>query len=356
MDKFLTLPDENRKEVFEETASKLEILPIIVEKDFWVCWTLKQLFSLPELGSLITFKGGTSLSKAYQLIDRFSEDIDLTISRAAPILADVADPMESDISGKERQRRIDALKIGAQSFVADIAAPALQRQFQDALAKSDGWEISLDKDDKDKQTLSFSYPRLFNYGQGYGRGGFGVGRFGEGEFGYIKPMVKLEFGARGEIEPSTEKAITPYVADIYPQFFDAPSCNVHVLTAERTFWEKATILHALHHGTKIRDRMSRHYYDTYLLAEKGIADAALLDVSLLAQVVRNKSLMFADNKASYDTAKIGSLCLMPKPEALPELKRDYAAMAVMFTKPAPDFETMMQGIANLERKINGGGS
>jgi predicted nucleotidyltransferase component of viral defense system len=119
MDKFLTLPDENRKEVFEETASKLEILPIIVEKDFWVCWTLKQLFSLPELGSLITFKGGTSLSKAYQLIDRFSEDIDLTISRAAPSLADVADPIESDISGKERQRRIDALKIGAQFVIAD---------------------------------------------------------------------------------------------------------------------------------------------------------------------------------------------------------------------------------------------
>ena len=144
------------------------------------------------------------------------------------------------------------------------------------------------------------------------------------------------------------------MADVYPQFFDAPSCNVQVLTAERTFWEKATILHALHHGTKIRDRMSRHYYDTYLLAEKGIADAALQDVSLLAQVVRNKSLMFADNKASYDTAKIGSLRLMPKPEALPELKRDYAAMQVMFTKQAPDFESMMQGIADLERKINGG--
>ena len=152
MDKFLTLPDENRKEVFEETARKLEILSIIVEKDFWVCWTLKQLFSLPELGSLITFKGGTSLSKAYQLIDRFSEDIDLTISRAAPSLADVADPMESDISGKERQRRIDALKIGAQSFVAYIAAPALQRKFESRLDQGK-WKISLDESDKDKQTL-----------------------------------------------------------------------------------------------------------------------------------------------------------------------------------------------------------
>ncbi len=352
MEKFLTLPDKNRKEIFEETANKLEILPIIVEKDFWVCWTLKQLFSLPELGKLITFKGGTSLSKAYQLIDRFSEDIDLTISRAAPSFVNVADPMESNISGKERQRRIDALKSAAQYFVTDIAAPALQRQFKNALAKSDGWKISIDTDDKDKQTLSFSYPRQLIYGGGFGRGGFGVGRFGEGQFGYIKPIVKLEFGACGEIEPSTEKAITPYVADIYPQFFDAPSCNVHVLTAERTFWEKATILHSLYHGTKIRDRMSRHYYDTYMLAQKGIADGALQNLSLLAQVVRNKSLMFADNKASYDTANIGSLRLMPKAEALQELKRDYIAMQVMFMKPSPDFETMMQGLAKLERKIN----
>jgi hypothetical protein len=353
MDKFLTLSDEHRKEVFIEVARKLDILPIIVEKDFWVCWTLKQIFSLPELGSLITFKGGTSLSKAYQLIDRFSEDIDLTISRTAPSLADVANPMEIDISGKERQRRIEAMRIGAQSFVAEIAAPVLQRQFKDSLAKADGWEIILDADDKDKQTLLFFFPRvLFSYGMNPGMGSPGIGVPGEGELGYIKPIIKLEFGARGEFEPRTEKAITPYIADVYPQFFDAPSYNVHVLTSERTFWEKATILHSLHHGTKIRDRMSRHYYDTYMLAQKGTADAALQDVSLLAQVVRNKSLMFADNKASYDTAKIGSLCLMPKSEAMSELKRDYTAMQVMFMKQAPDFETMMQAIATLENKIN----
>ena len=353
MDKFLTLSDENRKEVFEETASKLGILSIVVEKDFWVCWTLKQLFSLAELAPLITFKGGTSLSKAYQLIDRFSEDIDLTISRNAPTIAHVLDPMESNISGKERQRRIDALKLGAQSFVTNIAAPALEAKFSASLTGSDHWAITLDEEDKDQQTLLFSYPRLLNYGQGYGRGGYGIGRFGEGEFGYIKPLVKLEFGARGEIDPSIEKPITPYVADIFPQFFDAPSGSVHVLTAERTFWEKATILHAMYHGTKKRDRMSRHYYDTYMLAQQGVADKALLDKQLLEQVVRNKSLMFADNKASYETAKIGSLHLMPNPEALPDLKRDYTAMSVMFMKEAPNFETMMQRIADLEKQING---
>lgn len=89
-----------------------------------------------------------------------------------------------------------------------------------------------------------------------------------------------------------------------------------------------------------------------MLAQKGVADKALQNVALLAQVVRNKSLMFADNKASYETAVIGSLRLMPKPEMLPELKRDYAAMEPMFMKAAPDFEAMMQSLANLEARIN----
>jgi hypothetical protein len=103
----------------------------------------------------------------------------------------------------------------------------------------------------------------------------------------------------------------------------------------------------------MRDRMSRHYYDTYILAQKGIADKAMPNVALLEQVVRNKNLMFSDNKASYDTAVIGSLRLMPKEEMLSELKLDYAAMEQMFLKQAPpDFEVMMQAIADLEKRIN----
>lgn len=333
MHKFLALPNENRQELFLETARKLGVLPIIIEKDFWVCWVLTQIFSIDGLKQHLTFKGGTSLSKAYQLIDRFSEDVDLTISRIASHLVDVADPMEVDISGKERERRIDALKNSAQNFVADVAQPVLHKHFQQELGVGEHWRISLDEEDHDKQTLLFFYPATFGDG-------------------YIKSSVKLEFGARGEIEPSEEKPISSYVAEAFPQFFECTHYNVHVLAAERTFWEKATILHALHNGTKMRDRMSRHYYDTYMLAQKRVADKALQNVALLAQVVRNKSLMFADKKASYETAVIGSLRLMPKPEMLTELRRDYAAMEPMFMKTAPDFEAMMQAITQLEKRIN----
>lgn len=351
MDSFLKLPAAERKLVFEETAKRYDVRNfIVIEKDFWVCWTLKQIFGHTQLAPHLTFKGGTSLSKAYQIIDRFSEDIDLTISRTAPYLIDILDPMANDISGKERQRRIDTLKITAQKFVAEVAKPTLEQHFTESLGSANNWRLVLDNQDKDVQTLLFYYPSVLRDAQ-WDTSSWDNTEWGED--GYIGPAVKLEFGARGEIEPSEERKIMPYAAEIFPQSFDSKSCAVHVLSAERTFWEKATILHALYHGRKMRDRMSRHYYDTYILAQKGIADKAMPNVALLEQVVRNKNLMFSDNKASYDTAVIGSLRLMPKEEMLSELKRDYGAMEQMFLKHTPpDFEVMMQGIADLEKRIN----
>lgn len=246
--------------------------------------------------------------------------------------------MEDGVSGKERQRRIDALKDNARRFVVELALPILHQSIASKLP--DGWKLELDTKDPDNQTILFTYPKLMSYGMGTGMGG------------YVQPIIRLEFGARGDIEPSENKHIASYVAELFPQLFDEPNSSVHVLTADRTFWEKVTILHALHHGKKMRERMSRHYYDTYILAQKGIADRAMPDVALLEQVVRNKSLMFSDNKASYDTAVIGQLRLMPKPEAMEDLKKDYVEMAAMFIQQAPDFETMMQGIADLEKLIN----
>jgi hypothetical protein len=217
----------------------------------------------------------------------------------------------------------------------------------------DGWAIELDKADPDQQTILFYYPKVVDYGGLYGSGGYGSKSDAES---YIKPVIKLEFGARGEIEPHEEKNITPYVAEQFPQFFTKPSCSVRVLSAERTFWEKATILHALHHGTKMRDRMSRHYYDLYMLAKKGVAKAALQNPALLERVVMNKSIMFSDNKASYETAVIGSLRLSPKAETLQELKRDYAAMEEMFTHAPPAWEEMMNTISAVEQEINSCGA
>lgn len=348
MDSFARQPDDDRKALLQEAASRRDSTEIILEKDFWVCWTLKRLFSNPALAPYLTFKGGTSLSKAYSLIERFSEDIDLTISRSADFLKETPDPMDADISGKERARRLKTLGENAQNFVREVALPTLQTEIETSLGQSENWQVVLDDEDPDHQTLLFHYPKIFNYNDG-----FPIELpFSFGQTGYIKPQIKLEFGARGDITPSEKCSIKPYAAEEFPDMFKSPSVDVSTLAAERTFWEKATILHALHHGSKMRDRMSRHYYDTFMLDQHGIADKALLNQDLLESVVHNKSLLFRDAKASYDTAVIGSLKLLPTDEQRLPLKKDYERMSEMFMGEYPDFDTVMDGLLKLEQKIN----
>lgn len=352
MDSFARQPDDDRKALLQEAASRRDSTEIILEKDFWVCWTLKRLFSNPVLAPYLTFKGGTSLSKAYGLIERFSEDIDLTISRSADFLKETPDPMEADISGKERARRLKTLSENTQKYVRETALPALQADIETALGQSTNWKIALDDEDPDRQTILFHYPKVFSYG-GYGSGIYGSGPYGVSlPASYIRPQIKLEFGARGDITPSEKCNVKPYAAEEFPDLFNDPCVEVGTLAAHRTFWEKATILHALHHGSKMRDRMSRHYYDTFMLDQHGIADKALLDPDLLESVVHNKSLLFRDAKASYDTAVIGSLKLLPTDEQRTHLKQDYEKMAEMFMGEYPDFDTVMNGLSKLEKKIN----
>lgn len=353
MDEFARRDDYDRLAFINEAAARRDVTPIIIEKDFWVCWTLRRLSAAPVLADNLTFKGGTSLSKAYRIIERFSEDIDLTIGRNAPMVIDTLPPMENGISGNERERRTKALKAAAQRYVQEIALPELSNAIALALGTSDVWTVLIDPEDRDVQTVLFQYPKLFNYGGDYGTSGHGVGNFGEGEYGYIRPRIKLEFGARGETEPSETKPIISFLAQEFPDELPDATVSVATLSVERTFWEKVTILHALHHGTKLRPEMSRHYYDTAMLAEKGIDDAAIKAPVLLARVALNKSLMFADKKASYDTATLGSLRLVPTEDLRERLRADYVAMAEMFMGPQPSFENLMTAIGALEAKLNG---
>jgi len=353
MDEFARRPADDRRAFIEEAANRRDLTAAIIEKDFWVCWTLRRLVHCADLAGHFTFKGGTSLSKAYGIIQRFSEDIDLTIDKNAPLVRDVPSPMEGGISGNERKRRTEKLKAAAQEYVATVVMPALTKEIEAVLGTAEGWEVVPDPDDPDGQTLLFNYPRLANYGQGFGQGGWGVGRFGEGEIGYIKPRIKLEFGARGDTDPSDLKDITPYLAETFPEELPDSISSIPTLAVARTFWEKATILHALHHNGKLREGMSRHYYDTLMLAQSGVADEALEQPDLLARVVHNKSLMFADNSASYDTAVIGSLRLVPSEEIKAQLEEDYEAMLEMFMETPPTFEDLLTGIVELEVRING---
>ena len=347
MDEFARRPAEDRRAYIDEAAARRDFTPIIIEKDFWVCWTLRRLIMCPDLAGHMTFKGGTSLSKAYGIIARFSEDIDLTISRSAPLLDKVASPMEEKIGTNERKRRTDALKPAAQAYVENVAMPILAREIEAALGTADGWSLALDPDDKDQQTLLFVYPRTSGYGLAYGEN-YG----GADESGYIKPRIKLEFGARGDTEPFEFRAISPYLAEDFPEELPDASTEVPTLAVARTFWEKVTILHAIHHNGKLREGMSRHYYDVLMLDQAGVTAEALARIELLEQVVHNKSLMFADKSASYETAVVGTLRLSPDGANRERLERDYSAMADMFMAAPPEFDALMEGLASIERTIN----
>lgn len=355
METFIKLSEEDRRTYFTEAASRLGILPIIVEKDFWVCWTLKTLYSIPSIAKHITFKGGTSLSKAHGgLIQRFSEDIDLVIDKSEA-LKGVLDAAEQGISGKERERRIKALRTESQRYIKETILPQFNKKCSQLLEPG-SWSTEHDPDDKDQQTILFHFPRVLSYSTNSNLMTMGVGGSTPT---YIRPRVKLEFGAKGGKEPSAPKIITPYVSEFIdemsPGLLQNPECVVPTLSAERTFWEKVTILHALYHKQKINPYMSRHYYDVCLLDRAGVSQSAMTDHNLLEQVVKNKDLYFSDKHASYDTAKLGSMKLTPPEAIIVDLRNDYKKMSdEMLMGNVPDFDTIIRELGILEGKINNG--
>ena len=350
MDKIAKLPTKERSIYFIEASNRLNINKIMLEKDFWVCWILNAIFTNQELASHIIFKGGTSLSKCYGIIKRFSEDCDLTLDKTWLGISN--DPLEESISGKERERRIDSMVNAAKEAVKEKILPILNTICQKSLEPNSAWELEIDREDKDQLTILFYYPGMRKH-EG---SAFGNGEYTEIELSYIKPHIRLEFGSRGGTTPLEMKNISPYIADCFKDLFIQSSIVIPTLSVERTFWEKITILHSLYHrhlhGKIIAKRMFRHYYDVYMIANSNIAKSALQQLNLLSEVVRNKSYMFKDPSSSYETAVIGSIKLVPSEEMLVVLKKDYDDMSDMIIKPLPGFEEIIKQIQILEDNIN----
>lgn len=338
MDSFAKLNPKERRILCEETAASRNMQAQIVEKDFWVCWTLKELFRLPDIGEHLIFKGGTSLSKVFKAIERFSEDIDVSIDRGWLGFGGANEP-EAGASNKEKQRRIAALKIACQQKIASVLQPALEKAIQAKVGTNEKWSLRADDEDPDQQTLMFHYPSSF----------------APDTAGYIRRVVKIEMGARADHWPCETKPVTPYVAEVFPQAFLAPHSEVKVLSAERTFWEKATILHAESHrpaDKAMPERFSRHYCDFYELIRKGVANSAATKLDLLARVAEHKTLFFRSSWARYGEANKGNLRIYPPDKRLKALRDDYAKMEQMFFGEPPDFDQMMQGLHDWEDEFN----
>lgn len=337
MDKFANESASSQKETFSEAAGRMGVSPIIVEKDFWVCWTLKRLFSLPDIGVGLIFKGGTSLSKGYNAISRFSEDVDISLDRRNLGFVDERDPANPDLSNKKRKNLLKELQIEAKQFITGDLLSKLNGEMDNFLLRN----FMLKPDPNDGQTLLFEYP------EGLGGSAYGTG--------YVRPQVKLEFGARGAHLPAINKNIVPYVDTEIPELIDEPTVSVNILGAERTFWEKATILHMLYHqdsGKPLADRMSRHYYDLAQLANSETRKVALDDVALLADVAEHKTIFFQAAWAQYGDAKPGSLRLLPHAELEKTLRHDYTSMKEMIMGEVPNFDEILTAIKSLEEEIN----
>ncbi|NNN05686.1 MAG: nucleotidyl transferase AbiEii/AbiGii toxin family protein [Elusimicrobia bacterium] len=345
MDKIARLPAHDRAELFRAAAlQRGTILPTLIEKDFWVCWTLKRVFALENPSAGLIFKGGTSLSKVYQVTDRFSEDVDLTFDRGALGYGGDNDPAKAG-SGKKTGKKLDELSAACRKMISHEFMPRLEKAFAAALGSppaTGNWQIALAADDPDLQTILFRYP-------------VGITENDDPAARYLRPAVRLEFGARGEQWPAEDGTVTPYAAEIIPKPFTEPSCRVKVLAAQRTFWEKATILHAYYYWPEGKDfpqRQSRHYFDLAKLHEKGIGAKALADLELLKSVARHKSIFFRSAAAQYDKAVPGSLNLVPPATRRKELADDYAKMREMIFGDVPPLDHIFDVLAALERTIN----
>jgi hypothetical protein len=344
VDKVARLPAAERAALFGESAAARGVANTIIEKDFWVCWTLRRIFALPkgETASLV-FKGGTSLSKAYNAIRRFSEDIDLSFDRADLGYAGERDPEKEGLGRKKAEKLIDNLSVDVAAHIAGRLLPALQCAFVDALGEPTNGEWSLAIDPADTQTVNFHYPLAFASGEYAG-------------MSYITPRVKLELGARGDPWPTEEKVVRPYAAEDFPAFFEDHDTTVAVLSARRTFWEKVTALHAEAHrpeSSPTPQYFSRHFYDIAMLLETEDGKAAAHGFDLLAQVARHKSIFVRSAWASYDTAKPGSLRLVPNEARIKDLRADYRAMApMMFDAKAPAFDEILARIGQFQDDVN----
>jgi predicted nucleotidyltransferase component of viral defense system len=338
----LECSSKERQQAFEEATARSATIknPIIIEKDFWVCWTLNQIFTNPELSTQVIFKGGTSLSKCYNMIERFSEDIDLTLCKKYIGIDEGNDPAK-EATRKQRDKRLDELSVKVKEKIAREVKGLLRAEFKASLLgyfKDSEWQLDIDK--HDDQSLIFHYPSCFS----------------KKTDEYVQSAVKLEFGARGDINPFEQRTVSTYCQQLIPELFgDAPGIIVPTLLAKRTYWEKVTLLHAEYHRSienAMPRRLFRHYYDIVMLDRNNITQDALQDIKLLEDVVRNKSIYFPTKRANYEEAVIGTLRLYPNEAFIGQLKQDHSKMVDMFFGEIPDFDEVMKDIKQIENLIN----
>lgn len=350
---------EERRTLFSTVAAELETRAENIEKDLYVCWALDFLFNRRPTDPVgLYFKGGTSLSKAYGLIRRFSEDIDIGIYKA-----DLKVPLEADIAAlpsvsQQQKALADQVDEAARQYISGPLKDLLHKEIE-AVEKeagqtghfSLGFGYDLYRNKEALDILVLGYKSVFDTSGGY-----------------VEAAVRIEGGARPDPLPAEPREIVPYVAAEMRPGPNLTVRNVTTVKPERTFWEKVLILHAMTEMTEKRsleanperkvpdlNRYSRHYYDVHQFwtrPDYGVATASMFD---LAETCRqHKALMFRAPDHRYDRAVPGSFRLVPTVDMRKKLAADYERMSAMIFGTAPAFETVMASIEAIEHFLNAG--
>ncbi len=331
---FQNLSTDERRFALRVAGQESTHPPHLLEKDIWVVATLGVLFDTPFADHL-TFKGGTSLSKVWRVINRFSEDVDVTfdIRAFAPDLVSDAGDEALPPTRSQEKRWTRAIRARLVEWVRDEACPIVAEGLSRAgfAAKVSG----------DGDRLYVTYEPMFE------------------DTGFVHPNVIVEFGARSTGEPNVNRPVVCDAAAFLPEL-TFPQAHPTVMQAERTFWEKATAAHVFCRRERGRgERQSRHWHDLACLEEAGIAAKAISDRALALSVARHKAIFFVENDArgnrvDYEAAVSGALQLVPSGAALGLLADDYASMlagGMLLGKHEP-FDALMERCAALEAHAN----
>ena len=324
-----SLPKDEREVLFLNTAQKTGMPPAIVEKDFWVCYMLDYLFHRCEWKDRFVFKGGTSLSKAYHLIERFSEDIDLILDWRL-LGYGLKEPWEPR-SNTQQDRFTTASTNKTKALLEGSFIPMLQKGVSDEIGESAS--VFLEKNGE--PTVNFAYPQIFSDRS-------------------ILQVIRLEIGTLAAWSPSKDAVITSFAAEQYPQVFTHPDSVIRTAVPERTFWEKVTILHR--EANRVQGdfprRYSRHYYDLFQVFGSEVKRSAFQKPDLLKDVVDFNMKFYRCPWAKYEEAYPGTIRLIPQEKYFSEIQDDYGRMKNMIYGTVPSFEQIITVIRELEEEIN----
>lgn len=330
MNKFLTLTEAQRRTVFEQTAARIKLPVASIEKDFWVTEILNILFSLPYADRMV-FKGGTSLSKVWGVIRRFSEDIDITIDRSM-----------FGIEGDVTKKQLKKLRKASSVFVRDTLANDLIAAAEET-GLSDFVTIKAEPDGESNAT--YPEPRQIHI--------IYKSVLPSGANLYLRDEVLLEVGARSLFEPTAKAKVESFVTTTFPHLTSNDNATqVIAAVAEKTFLEKAFLLHELFttDGCLNANRKSRHLYDLCKMLDAGIAAKAIPNDELWESIRHHREVFTSIRDVDYTPDVRKRIVLTPPESVIEEWKNDYDTMVanMIYEDKVPTFSDILAGAAKIE--------